>query len=265
MGNLGFEVDGRRNFLPAVVCSVACYDTISNASLLIFLCYHRPKYEASLYLLTLLVNLVVGATCARMFFFHELRSLDFRAWALGRSGQLSFLLFISAMNLPALQLVCARLHRVPLSQAIGVIMLVCATLAYAVGASLAANLWYVVAAVNGRQIFQDSMHSVLCAPLGWFDETPSGRITSRFSGDLNGLDTVFSQFAEALMQFVFLEMAVIITPIVLNPYFAVIATVYILFVIIVFKQLAALNRDSKRYSNLALSPVLTNITEMRVC
>ena len=69
--------------------------------------------------------------------------------------------------------------------------------------------------------------AVLRAPLGWFDETPSGRITSRFSGDLNGVDIMFAEFSEALFQFIFLELAVVTTSIYLNPFFAVIGTVYI--------------------------------------
>lgn len=147
----------------------------------------------------------------------------------------------------------------------GVAMLVVATLLYAGSSTWAAQLWYSAAAVGGRRVFHDCMQAVIRAPLGWFDETPSGRITSRFSGDLHGMDTTFAQFSEALAQFVFLELAVLATSTYLNPYFGVIAAVYLGMVYLVFLQVAALNRDVKRFGNLALSPVLTNITELRVC
>ncbi|CAD7954908.1 unnamed protein product [Amoebophrya sp. A25] len=42
----------------------------------------------------------------------------------------------------------------------------------------------------GKALFNDMLHSVLRAPTHWFDQTPLGRITSRFSFDTENLDIV---------------------------------------------------------------------------
>lgn len=147
----------------------------------------------------------------------------------------------------------------------GVSVLFCTSVGYALGSTCAALMWFRVAEAAGRQIFRDCMVAVLRAPLGWFDETPSGRITSRFSGDLNGIDVGFAQFAEGLMQFLFLGIAMFVLSMYLNVYFIPICVVYVAGLLTIVQHVSAVNHDTKRFSNMALSPILTNIMELRMC
>eukprot|EP00927_Polykrikos_kofoidii_P046190 TRINITY_DN40403_c0_g1_i1.p1 TRINITY_DN40403_c0_g1~~TRINITY_DN40403_c0_g1_i1.p1 ORF type:complete len:1308 (+),score=185.59 TRINITY_DN40403_c0_g1_i1:69-3926(+) len=183
------------------------------------------------------------------------------AWRLALS---LFLFFLSSAAYAANDFWLMYWTRGGADKGAGIAVLLCTTLCYALGAATAANSWYIAARWGGKQIFHDCMKAVLAAPLAWFDETPSGRITSRFSADLNGVDNSFQMYVDALSQFVFLMLAIIGVSIYINPWFAVIIAIYLSLLWCVIRLTGAINRDTKRLSNLALSPVLTNIMELRL-
>ena len=54
----------------------------------------------------------------------------------------------------------------------------------------------------GRVIHDKTVDHMLHAPMSWFESTPSGRILSRFSGDLSMVDHHFSFILDDICHFV---------------------------------------------------------------
>merc|ERR1712085_49672 len=55
-----------------------------------------------------------------------------------------------------------------------------------------------------RLIHRWVLNKLLHAPISWFDSTPSGRILSRFSGDMSQADHTLITLLDDLQQFLFL-------------------------------------------------------------
>lgn len=70
---------------------------------------------------------------------------------------------------------------------------------YAV-AVMVRGIWFLNLALVASRSLQNSMlHSVLRAPMAFFDTTPIGRIISRFSRDVSALDELLPQFFQQMM------------------------------------------------------------------
>lgn len=50
----------------------------------------------------------------------------------------------------------------------------------------------------------DTIARVLYAPMGWYEATPSGRVLSRFTSDLNAVDVRLSMDVDNLIQMIFM-------------------------------------------------------------
>ena len=62
----------------------------------------------------------------------------------------------------------------------------------------------VIAVRASRKLHHDTISRVLHAPLSWYDATPSGRVISRFTSDLNTVDGKLSLDVDNLCQIVFM-------------------------------------------------------------
>uniref|UniRef100_A0A7S3LJ39 ATP-dependent transporter ycf16 n=1 Tax=Aplanochytrium stocchinoi TaxID=215587 RepID=A0A7S3LJ39_9STRA len=112
-----------------------------------------------------------------------------------------------------------------------------------------------------RSLHDECINYLLHAPITWFEANPSGRILSRFSGDLSNVDRQLAFIFDDCFQFFFMLLALSGVVIVIIPYLLP----ALLFGAILFGfEVVALdrsNREVKRYTNQALAPVLTNISE----
>eukprot|EP00471_Norrisiella_sphaerica_P008681 CAMPEP_0184506154 /NCGR_PEP_ID=MMETSP0113_2-20130426/53352_1 /TAXON_ID=91329 /ORGANISM="Norrisiella sphaerica, Strain BC52" /LENGTH=1408 /DNA_ID=CAMNT_0026895859 /DNA_START=1010 /DNA_END=5236 /DNA_ORIENTATION=+ len=105
------------------------------------------------------------------------------------------------------------------------------------------------------------LERVIKAPTKWFQETPSGRIMSRFSSDLSVVDVRLALFIDNYLQigaiiFVLLAtMCVTIPPV--TGFVAIGMSLYSLQVLAVDRS----NREVRRIVNNAMSPLLTNFSE----
>eukprot|EP00937_MAST-01D_sp_MAST-1D-sp2_P002912 g2912.t1 len=114
----------------------------------------------------------------------------------------------------------------------------------------------------GRRLHHDTVSHLLKAPMRWFESTPSGRIMSRFSGDLSLIDYMFSNIIDDTTHFGMILLAVTgiivwILPSLLPVLLAGLA-VYGWLVVCADRS----NRECKRMVNNALSPLLTHVTEV---
>lgn len=73
-----------------------------------------------------------------------------------------------------------------------------------------------------RSLHDAALQRVFSAPVGWFDSTPSGRTLSRFSRDVDMLDSILPPFAESTMVwvaeiFITLCLVLVVAPLALIP------------------------------------------------
>jgi ABC-type multidrug transport system fused ATPase/permease subunit len=113
-----------------------------------------------------------------------------------------------------------------------------------------------------HKLHSDCMTRLMHAPLSWWEATPSGRILSRFSGDLGLIDQMMGWTFDDLCHFTAQLIALFgltcyivppVTPIVFAAIFAYGFQVY---------AVDKTNREVKRMAITALSPVLSNLTEV---
>lgn len=112
-----------------------------------------------------------------------------------------------------------------------------------------------------RAIHADCMGKLLRAPSLWFQRCPSGRIMSRFSSDLSLVDHMLADTIDNMLQFTFIvvSLVIVVSIIVVEiiPAFAIGIVVYALSVTAVNRS----NREAKRETNNAQSPMLTTMAE----
>jgi ABC-type multidrug transport system fused ATPase/permease subunit len=112
-----------------------------------------------------------------------------------------------------------------------------------------------------RIVHSETVTRLLHAPMSWFESTPSGRILSRFSGDLMTVDIRMAYLIDDMTHFLFLNIALFgiigyIVPQIIPVLFAAIVA-YSLQV----RAIDRTNREVKRQTNTALGPVMTLVQE----
>jgi ATP-binding cassette subfamily C (CFTR/MRP) protein 1 len=115
---------------------------------------------------------------------------------------------------------------------------------------------------SSQQLHNDCMRRVLQAPVTWFDATPAGRLTSRFSSDCALVDTQLSIMTEVNVCFVCTLLALatticVVAPIIL-PVLFVSAFCYLLLCFAIDRS----NRTVRRKANIANGPVLGLVGEV---
>eukprot|EP00615_Pteridomonas_danica_P010179 CAMPEP_0114329460 /NCGR_PEP_ID=MMETSP0101-20121206/1097_1 /TAXON_ID=38822 ORGANISM="Pteridomonas danica, Strain PT" /NCGR_SAMPLE_ID=MMETSP0101 /ASSEMBLY_ACC=CAM_ASM_000211 /LENGTH=661 /DNA_ID=CAMNT_0001459141 /DNA_START=21 /DNA_END=2006 /DNA_ORIENTATION=+ len=138
----------------------------------------------------------------------------------------------------------------------------CALSSLYVALNLAASVEYVnLSAVASKLIHGKCLSTVLSAPLSWFESVPSGRILSRFSSDLGIMDVQWTFYSEGLIQLSlsgFMLLTVLaITDVYLLGVCLLCGAAFIYSGTTIFKSL----REFKRISNMAVSPLVTNVGE----
>jgi ABC-type multidrug transport system fused ATPase/permease subunit len=113
----------------------------------------------------------------------------------------------------------------------------------------------------GKRLHHDTLSHLLRAPVSWYEATPSGRITSRFSMDLSQVDLMLGFMVDNMSSFIFSILVLVGVVVYLVPPLA--AAVLIGIVVYAMLVVAAdrTNREVKRMANNAMSPVLSTMTE----
>jgi ATP-binding cassette subfamily C (CFTR/MRP) protein 1 len=111
----------------------------------------------------------------------------------------------------------------------------------------------------GRSLHEKAVKSLLRAPVGYFETTPLGAITSRLGADLAMVDGGFSMTLDLLLTFV-LMVSTLCVAVVLNlPAMAVIFLVVIFASLKVLYGAGVLRIDAKRVSNSDMAPMLSSV------
>ncbi|CAE8587300.1 unnamed protein product [Polarella glacialis] len=112
-----------------------------------------------------------------------------------------------------------------------------------------------------RKLHAECLRHVLQAPLSWFEETPSGRILSRFSADIGAVDLFLPATIDHTCQTVAMTLVVVAGLCVVIPW----TSLFIVLVAPAYLRLDRLvnrsSREVKRVCNNSLSPVLTLMQE----
>jgi len=128
---------------------------------------------------------------------------------------------------------------------------------------LALSLWNARGCVlAGRSIHTDCMDRILRAPMLWFEATPSGRIISRFTSDLGLTDRMLAFVTDDLFQFSGMLLALCLMMCTLVPQISPMIFVGLVVYALVVVAVDRTNREAKRESNNAMSPVLTGLAEV---
>lgn len=105
------------------------------------------------------------------------------------------------------------------------------------------------------------LRSVLKAPMSFFDTTPTGRILSRFSKDLFSVDNEIADFIDIFVFIVLQLIVVMISIVVITPYFAVVLPFLAYLYIRAMNYFRQVSRETKRLESVARSPVYSQFSE----
>ncbi|GME74020.1 unnamed protein product [Ambrosiozyma monospora] len=115
--------------------------------------------------------------------------------------------------------------------------------------------------VASGKMFEDSLSRILRANLRFFDSTPVGRITNRFSKDIGSLDQQISSQLNFFFHVLCNSVTIILVISVITPSFilfgVLIAGVYHL----IGTYYLTLSRDLKRFTSISRSPIYQHFTE----
>lgn len=112
-----------------------------------------------------------------------------------------------------------------------------------------------------KQLHNQMAHSVVMAPMSFFETTPVGRIVNRFSTDINSIDEDFKNIVALFLHSVF-DYLITITVIVISmPWFLLVNT--FLLAIYYYYQMfyVVLSRELKRLTSISYSPVMSLLGE----
>eukprot|EP01147_Barroeca_monosierra_P006554 gene6554-319_t len=101
---------------------------------------------------------------------------------------------------------------------------------------------------------------VVCAPMSFFDTTPSGRILNRFSKDLDEIDIRLPFFGELLLQNTTLLIVTLCMIAYIIPWFLIAAIPLTTFFVFLVRFVRPAQRQLKRLENTTRSPLLSQLS-----
>ncbi|KAJ2992857.1 hypothetical protein HDV02_002822 [Globomyces sp. JEL0801] len=122
---------------------------------------------------------------------------------------------------------------------------------------------YVVlcSAFASKSLHNNAIFKVFRSPLSFFDSTPLGRITSRFSRDVDTLDTLLPDSIRSLFWTSTLCLTNMILISFLIPWFAIAMVLVLICYYILQQYYMSTSRELKRIDSVARSPLLAQVSE----
>ncbi|GME72101.1 unnamed protein product [Ambrosiozyma monospora] len=115
--------------------------------------------------------------------------------------------------------------------------------------------------VASGQMFEDLLARILGANLRFFDSTPVGRLTNRFSKDIESLDREIADILDFFLDMLFTCITVIVVICAITPAFMLFSILIIIVYYLIGTFYLTLSRDLKRFSSIAKSPIYQHFTE----
>lgn len=106
------------------------------------------------------------------------------------------------------------------------------------------------AAKASRTLHADCVESIMRAPVEYFENTPSGRLISRFSSDVTISDTNLAQFGDNFIQFTATLVCLIVVVVMIIPLMSIAA---VLVSIGTYLQVIAVDRSNREVKRMAVS------------
>ena len=129
---------------------------------------------------------------------------------------------------------------------------------------LGSSVLVTMAAVEAsRNLHRECVNRLLYAPLGWFEASTTGRISSRFSSDLARIDKHIPFSFDTVIQCAF---AITAYNVIVAWIFPLAMPAFVVLVVglsIVVEVINRSNREVKRLANNAASPVVSNMSEVQ--
>jgi ABC-type multidrug transport system fused ATPase/permease subunit len=113
----------------------------------------------------------------------------------------------------------------------------------------------------GKRLHHDTLSHLLRTPVAWYEATPSGRITSRFSMDLSQVDLMLGFMVDNMSSFIFSLLVLVGVVVYLVPPLAAAAVLGLVIYGVLVLAADSTNREVKRMANNAMSPVLSTMSE----
>ncbi len=102
---------------------------------------------------------------------------------------------------------------------------------------------------------------ILKAPMSFFDTTPIGRIISRFSGDLNTIDTELIQFLDFVIWCALMLIATFSVIVYATPWFAAVIPFLLMAYSFILNYFRSVYLGAKRLDSISKSPVYAHFSE----
>lgn len=120
---------------------------------------------------------------------------------------------------------------------------------------------YLASLKASYQLHEQLMESIVRAPMAFFDSTPLGRITQRFTKDLNALDMVLPPIIITLYQVMFDAFGTVLVVAIVSPLFLFALP----FMVVVYLKVKTIyvrtSRELKNLDSISLSPVFSQFSE----
>lgn len=143
-----------------------------------------------------------------------------------------------------------------------VVIYIAGSVCYAGGLIYGSNVWAKGGVRSSQTLHDDCMKRLMHAPVSWFEENPSGRILSRFSSDLSLVDQTLTPFLDTYCQFTCTLLAFAVLVCAVMPYMLLIFGCAVGFYAVEVKVVNNLNREMRRLSNNAMSPLQSCMSEV---
>eukprot|EP00927_Polykrikos_kofoidii_P009984 TRINITY_DN14207_c0_g1_i1.p1 TRINITY_DN14207_c0_g1~~TRINITY_DN14207_c0_g1_i1.p1 ORF type:complete len:1251 (+),score=164.76 TRINITY_DN14207_c0_g1_i1:107-3859(+) len=114
----------------------------------------------------------------------------------------------------------------------------------------------------GLLLHGDCVSRLLRAPTSYFDDTPVGRITSRLGSDLALVDSSIPAMLDISLTFSFMVVFLSVVIVANMPFVAIVFFVALVVSFPVVRGVAIFRQDTKRHSNNAMAPILSNLSEL---
>ena len=121
-------------------------------------------------------------------------------------------------------------------------------------------LWRSGAVSAPRLLYDRMVNAVVCAPLAFFDTTPTGRIVNRFTKDSETLDFQLPMAAGQVVSLAFQQVFSLASVCYFFPYFTPVAAVFL--IMLIFVQPTVATVVLRRLSSTATGPVMALLSEM---
>ncbi|KAI7834991.1 P-loop containing nucleoside triphosphate hydrolase protein [Kickxella alabastrina] len=112
-----------------------------------------------------------------------------------------------------------------------------------------------------RTLHESLLHTVLRAPVRFFDTTPVGRLINRFSKDMETIDQSLNSSLAIFLTEVIASLAILIVIAVITPAFTLGAIVVAIIYWIIGVLYLATSREIKRFESVTKSPIYTQFDE----